>query len=90
MVSTTERFTDNSKMSPGPSVTIINPSARKSLCLFTKVLYVKNKTAVFRVGAAESNRKSIIVGSILCSSIIKRIGHTKPLNELRNLFIIEF
>ena len=41
MVSTPERFTDNIPMSPGPSVTVKNPSARTPLRLFTELLYVK-------------------------------------------------
>ena len=43
MVSTTGRFTENSQMSPGPSATVKNPSARKSLHIFTEVFYVKRK-----------------------------------------------
>ena len=46
MVSTPEKFTNNSTMSPRPSVTVRNPSARKSLRIFTEVLDVKNKTSV--------------------------------------------
>ena len=34
------------------------PSARKSLCLFTNILDVKNKTAICRVGADKSKRKA--------------------------------
>ena len=41
MVSNTERFTDNSPMSPGPPIIVKNCSARKLLRLFTEVLYVK-------------------------------------------------
>ena len=52
MISTNEIFTENSPMSPGPYVTVKNPSVRKSLRLFTEVLYVKKKTAVRRVGDA--------------------------------------
>ena len=51
MVSNNERFTDNSTMSTGISVAVKNTSARKSLCLFTEVLYVKKKTSVRRVVA---------------------------------------
>ena len=51
VVSTPEIFTKNSPMSPGPSVTFKNPSARKSIRLFTEVFDVKNKTVVRRVGA---------------------------------------
>ena len=77
MVSTPERFTNSGPISPGPSMTVINPSARKSLSLFTEVLDVKSKTAVRRVGAAKSKRKSIKEVSVLWSSIPKSIIHTK-------------
>ena len=40
-------------MSPGPSVTIKNPTARKSLSIFTEVLDVKNKTVIRWLGAAK-------------------------------------
>ena len=53
-------------MSPVTYVTVRNPSARKSLCLFNKVLDVKNKTSVREVGAAKSKRKEIIACSMLC------------------------
>ena len=52
MVSTPDRFTYNSPMSPVPLI-IENCSARKSLCLFTEFLDVKNKTDVRRVGSAK-------------------------------------
>ena len=81
MVSTPERFTDNSPIPPGPSVTIINPSAAKSLHLFTEVLDVKNKSAVRRVGDPTSNHKAIRAGSMLWSSITKSKVHTK-INEI--------
>ena len=80
MVSTTERFTDNSTMSPGPPTIVKNFSVRKSLRLFTEVLDVNNKTTVRRVGDAKSKRKSIISGIILWSSIIKRKVRTN-INE---------
>ena len=38
-------------------------SDRKSLCLFTNILYVKNKTAICRVGAAKPKGKAIKVGT---------------------------
>ena len=53
MVSTTAGFTDNSPISPGPSVKFKKPSARKSLHQFSEVLDVKNKTCVCRLGAAK-------------------------------------
>ena len=37
--------------------------ARKSLCLFTKILDLKKKTATRRVGAAKSKRKVIKYGT---------------------------
>ena len=43
MVFTTDIFTYNSTMSPGPSVTVNNRIARKSIRLFTEVLDVKIK-----------------------------------------------
>ena len=46
-----------------PNVTITStpvkkPSARKSLCLFTNICDVKNKTAKRRVGSTKSKRRS--------------------------------
>ena len=43
MVSTPEVFTDNSPISPRISSPVNKPSARKSMCLFTNVLYVNKK-----------------------------------------------
>ena len=80
MVSTTERFTDNSSISPGPHMIVKKYSARKSLRLSTEVLDFKERTAVCRVGADKSKRKEIRVDSMLCSSIPKRKIHTK-INE---------
>ena len=62
MVSTPEVFTNNSPISPRSSTPVKKPSARKSLCMFTKVLEVKN-TAYRQVGAAKSNRKAIKFGN---------------------------
>ena len=44
MVSTPEVFTDNSPISPMASTPIKKPSARKSLCMFTKMFEAKKKT----------------------------------------------
>ena len=86
MVSTTERLTDNSPISPGSSVTVIKPMVRKSIRLFTEVLDVKKKTSVRRLGAGKSKHKEIISGSMLWSSIPNRKGHTK-INEQVNKYI---
>ena len=77
MVSTPEIFTDNISMSPRPYVTFRNPSAWKSLRIFTEVWGVKKKTAVLRVGAVKSKRKSIRELSMLFSTITNRRGHIK-------------
>ena len=53
MVSTTEIFTDNNPMSPGPPMIVKKCSERKSIRLFTEVLDVKKKTTVRRVVAAK-------------------------------------
>ena len=62
MVSTTERFTDNSPMSPRTPIIVKKCIARESLRLLTEVLDVKKKTAVCRIGAAKSKCKAIIAG----------------------------
>ena len=77
MVYNPEIFTDNSAISTGPSMTIKNTSARKSLCIFTEVFYAKKKTSVHQVGAAKSKRKAIRAGSMLWSSIQKRRRYKK-------------
>ena len=53
MVSNTEVFTDNSQISPSQSVTVKNPSARKSLRQFLDVLEFKPNTSVCRFCAAK-------------------------------------
>ena len=63
MVSNPEGFKDNSPISPMTSTPVKKQSSRKSLCLFTNMLDVKNKTATRQVGAAKSNRKSIKYGT---------------------------
>ena len=59
MVSTPEGSTDNSTISPMTPTPVKEPIATKSLCLFTNMLYVKNKTAISRIGADKSKRKAI-------------------------------
>ena len=50
IVSTPYGFTDNSKISPGPYVTVKYNSARKLLRQFTEFLDVKQETDVRRLG----------------------------------------
>ena len=59
MVSHPEGFADNSTIPPMTPTPVNKPSAWKSLCLFTNILDVKNKTAIHQVGASKSNHKSI-------------------------------
>ena len=80
MVSTPEGFTDSSIMSPGPSVTMKNPSARKSLYQFFEVLYFKQKTSVQSQGAKKSKRNTIRPVIILWYSIPKRRVHNKQID----------
>ena len=63
MVSTPEGFTDNSPIYTMTSTPVMKPSAQKSLCMFTNVLEVKNKTAYRRVGATKYKRKAIKFGN---------------------------
>ena len=59
MVSNPEIFTKNSPISPMTSKPVKKPRAQKSLCLFTKILEVKMRTAYCQVGVAKSKRKAI-------------------------------
>ena len=43
MASTPEGFTDNSPISPMKTTPFKKPSAQKSLCMFTNILYVNKK-----------------------------------------------
>ena len=45
------------------STPVKKPSAQKPLCMFTKTLEVKNKTAYCRFGAAKSKRIAIKFGN---------------------------
>ena len=65
MVSTPEVVTDNSPNLPMKSAPVKKPSARKSLCLFTNILDVKQKTAKRPIVAVESKRRSMKVGTNL-------------------------
>ena len=58
IVSTTEVLTDNNPRSPMGSTPVNKPIAGKSLCLFTKISDVKNKTATRRVGDSKSESKA--------------------------------
>ena len=53
MVSTPEGLTDNSPLYSMTSTLVKKASARKSLCVFTNILGVKNKTAARLDGATK-------------------------------------
>ena len=74
MVSTPEGFTDNSLRYPMIPTLVKKAIVIKSLCLFTNILYLKNKTAIHRVGDAKSKRKAIIS---------KRKGNSKINNQIK-------
>ena len=59
ILSTPEGVTDNSPNLHLTSLPVKKPSARKSLCLFTKILDVQHKTAKRRFVAARSGRKAM-------------------------------
>ena len=63
MVSTPEVLTNNSPISTMTSTPAKKPSTRKSLYLFTTIIYVKKKTDTRKVGAAKSKRKAIKYGT---------------------------
>ena len=65
MLSTNERFTNDSPISQEPSVNFKNLSEIKPLRLFTELLNTKKKTAVRQVGDAKSKCKAIISGIML-------------------------
>ena len=59
-------------MSTGPYVTVKHPNKRKSLHPFFKVLYVKHKPAVRRLGAVKSKQIYILEQSKFCALLFKR------------------
>ena len=63
MFSTPEVFTNNSPRSPMTPTPFKKPSAVKSLCLFTNILYVKEKTDIPQFQYAKFNRKAIKAGT---------------------------
>ena len=65
ILSTPEGVTDNSPNVHMASKPVKEPSARKSMCLFTNILAVKPTTAKSRFVVAKSRRKSMKV----CNSL---------------------
>ena len=63
MVSTPEGLTDNNPISSMTQTPVEKPSARKSLCLYTRILDVKKKTATHRFGSTKNKWKAIKYGT---------------------------
>ena len=61
ILSTPEGVTDNSSNASFTSSPVNKPSARKSLCLFTNILYVKPKTEKRRIVAAKPQCRAMNV-----------------------------
>ena len=68
MVYTPYKLTDISPSLRITQTTVKKPSAIKSLCLFTNIFNVKNKTTKHRVESAKSKRRAIKFGNILWSN----------------------
>ena len=62
-------------MTPNPSMSTKNPSARKPICQFTETLDVKHKNNVCRFGVAKEKRKATKKCNMLWSNIAKLRGH---------------
>ena len=77
MVSTPEGFTEKRPMSSGPSVSVKQPNASKSLRKFLETLDFKPNTAVRRLCTDKSNTKAIRACSVLWSSTPRRRGYRK-------------
>ena len=67
MLSTLEGVTDNSPNLPMTSTPVNKPSARKSLCLFTNILYVKWKAEKCIIVDAKSKHRAMKIGNNQCT-----------------------
>ena len=81
---TPEGVTDNSPNVHMTSTPVKQPSARKSLCLFTNILDVQPKTTKRRFLAAKSRRKSMKV----CNSLWTKKNEKGILNSTRRSNVI--
>ena len=88
MVSTSKVFTDNIPISPMTSTPFKKPSAQKSLCMFTNILKLKQKTAYCLFGAAKSKRKAInFFVNPPWALKQKRKGNSKIDEQIKSFFI---
>ena len=84
MVSTYEVFTNNGPRSPMPPTPFNKPSARKSLCLFTNKLDVKNKNAIRQFGASKSKHKAMKSGTTPWSLNPKKTVNSRINDQINN------
>ena len=83
MVYTPEGFTENSTRLPMTPTQVKKPSARKSMCIFTNILYVKKKTIIRRDGAAKSNQKLTKAGTTLWAKKTKQKLNSKINDQIK-------
>ena len=87
MLSTPEGVTDKIPNVPMISTPVKKPSASKSLCFFTNILDVKQKTAKRHIVAAKSKCRAMKVGTSLWTNKVKLKGHSKIKEHIkRNLY----
>ena len=60
------------------------PSGRKSLCLFTNILYVKKRIATRKVRSAKHNHKAIESGTTPWALKQKQKGDSKINDHIKN------
>ena len=77
MVSILEGVTYESPNVPMTSTLSKKPSSRKSLCLFTNIFDVKEKTTKLCIGYAKSKCRVMKMGNILWTNKTKLRGHSK-------------
>ena len=87
MVYTPEVFINNSSISHMTSTPVKKSSARKSQCMSTDVLDVKNKTVYCQVGATKFNRKSIKFGNTPWALKKKIEKGTQKIDEKINKYL---
>ena len=73
-------------MEVGTLVINKKPRARKSLCQFSDLFYVKQKNTVCQLGAAKEKFKTIRKGNLLQSTIKKQKEYTK-INALEKQYL---
>ena len=84
MVSNPEGVTDNSPNVTMKSTPVKKPSDRKSLCLFTNILYVIQKIERRCIGAVGSKHRAMKVGTSLYNKKKKRKRNSKINDNIKH------